>query len=400
MLLSETWLRPSTPNRLLVIPGYSISRVDRPDGRGFGGVAIITKADLTPVALKPPSSQCPDSLLESQWALLKLPKNRNLIVCSVYRPPRYSATALRADFTDLETQLQRVLIDHPNVPFVICGDLNCDLLKSASSPARQHISEFLSDYSLDQLVTTSTFTTGSLLDVCIVQNRKFVRSYSVVHCHFSPHKLIHVTVDVPKQRLKPTVIQSRSLNQVDVHSINQELLSVDWQEVYNSTSVADKWQVFLDNFLPVFDDHAPLKNVLIRNPTAPPVSAATRDIMSRRRSALRRLGRESPEYKALNRSVRAALRRDRRHVLQNEISERGVNKVWQSIKSVIAGKKDGPNIQPDLSPDDLNSFFVSVGPRIATELSIQNINTDLGAYQWARTRHLRLNLWMCLNQKV
>ena len=142
MLLSETWLRPSTPNRLLVIPGYSISRVDRPDGRGFGGVAIITKADLTPVALKPPSSQCPDSLLESQWALLKLPKNRNLIVCSVYRPPRYSATALRADFTDLETQLQRVLIDHPNVPFVICGDLNCDLLKSASSPARQHISEF------------------------------------------------------------------------------------------------------------------------------------------------------------------------------------------------------------------------------------------------------------------
>ena len=54
MLLSETWLRPSTPYRLLVIPGYSISRVDRPDGRGYGGVAIITKVDITPVALKPP----------------------------------------------------------------------------------------------------------------------------------------------------------------------------------------------------------------------------------------------------------------------------------------------------------------------------------------------------------
>ena len=377
MLLSETWLRPSTPNRLLVIRGYFISRVDRPDGRGYGGVAIITKVDITTVALKPPGSQCPDSQLESQWALLKLPRHRNLIVCSVYRPPRYSVTALRADFTDLETQLQRVLIDHPNVPFVICGDLNCDMLKSANSPARQHISEFLTDYSLDQLVTTSTFATGSLLDVCIVKSRTFVHSCSVVHCHFRPHKFIHVIADLPKQRLKPTVIQSRSFNRMDVHSINQELLTVDWHEVHNSMLVADKWQAFLDNFLPVFDDHAPLKNVLIRNPTAPPASAATREIISRHRSALRRLGRESPEYKALNRSVRAALRRDRRHDLQNEISERGVNKVWQSIKSVIAGKKDGPNIQPDLSPDDLNSFFVSVGPRIAAELSTQNTYTGL-----------------------
>ena len=94
LLLSETWLRPSTPNRLLVIPGYNSSRVDRPDGRGYGGVAIVTKANLTPMALKLPVSQCSDSLLESQWALLKLPKNRKLIVCSIYRPLR-SRTACR-----------------------------------------------------------------------------------------------------------------------------------------------------------------------------------------------------------------------------------------------------------------------------------------------------------------
>ena len=44
---------------------------------------------------------------------------------------------------------------------------------------------------------------------------------------------------------------------------------------------------------------------------------------------------------------------------------------------MVAGKKDGPNIQPDLSPDDVTSFFVSAGPRFAAEMSIQNINTDL-----------------------
>ena len=30
-------------NRLLVIPRYSLSRADRPDGRGYGSVAIATK---------------------------------------------------------------------------------------------------------------------------------------------------------------------------------------------------------------------------------------------------------------------------------------------------------------------------------------------------------------------
>ena len=256
-LLSETWLRPSTPNRLLVIPGYAISRADRPDGRGYGGVAIVTKAGITSMTLKLPNSKCPGSLLESQWAQLKLPKNRQLIVGSLYRPPRHSVAALRADFADLETQLQQIFINHPKVPLVICGDLNCDMLKSPSFPARQHICDFLSDYSMHQLVTAPTFASGSLLDVCLVKNREYVRNCSVSYCHFSPHKFVNVLVDVPKQRLNPTVILSRSFKRLDVQSFNCDLLTVDWEEVYKETSVSEKWQAFLKSFMPVIDDHAP-----------------------------------------------------------------------------------------------------------------------------------------------
>ncbi|KAF0314443.1 hypothetical protein FJT64_015098 [Amphibalanus amphitrite] len=57
---------------------------------------------------------CSESKLESQWALLKLDQGRQLIICSLYRPPRHSEAALLADFTDLEAQLQRILIDYPS----------------------------------------------------------------------------------------------------------------------------------------------------------------------------------------------------------------------------------------------------------------------------------------------
>ena len=377
MLLSETWLRPTTPNRLLVIPGYTLSRVDRPDGSGYGGVAIATKAGILSTPLKIPGSESSDSNLESQWALLKLDRGRQLIICSLYRPPRHTEAALLADFTDLETQLQRVLIDYPSVPLVICGDLNCDLLKEPSFRACQHLSDFLSNYSLDQLVTSPTFTSGSLLDVCIVNNRELVCGTRVNYCHFSPHKFIDVTVTLPKIRQKPTVIFSRSFKRLDHPALYHDLLDVDWDYVFSAETVRDKWDAFLSFFVPVFDAHAPIKRVLIRNPTAPPVSAATRDLMSQRRAALRHSGRNSSDYKDLNRSVRAAVRRDRRAELRREIGERGPNKVWQCIRSVVAGKKDGPGVQPDISANDLNSYFVSVGPRVAAEIRAQNVPTDL-----------------------
>ena len=54
----------------------------------------------------------------------------------------HSEAALLADFTDLEAQLQSVLIDYPSVPLFPCGDLNCDLLKEPSFRESQHLISF------------------------------------------------------------------------------------------------------------------------------------------------------------------------------------------------------------------------------------------------------------------
>ena len=81
-----------------------------------------------------------------------------------------------------------------------------------------------------------------------------------------------------------------------------DLLDVDWSYVFSAQIVRDKWDVFLSFFVPVFNAHAPIKRVSFRNPTAPPVSDATRDFMSQRRAALHS-GCNSSDYKNLNRYV-------------------------------------------------------------------------------------------------
>ena len=119
----------------------------------------------------------------------------------------------------------------------------------------------------------------------------------------------------------------------------------------------------------------------VHNPSAPPVTAATKDLMASRRGALRTLGRDSSEYRDLNRAVRSAIRRDTRLAIESRIREQGPHTVWRNIRSVVAGRTRD-DTSPQLSPSALNEYFVSVGPRVAAEVA--------GAAEHAATLPCRL----------
>ena len=165
MCLTETWLKPSTPNRLLVLPGYQLYRADRPDNRGYGGVALAARDGISAAPIKMPTAAQPGSRLESLWTLVKPDRRRQFVVCSVYRPPRRNIADLRADFADLEAQYQYVAVHYPRCKVFIGGDLNCCWLKPDTDPAKRVLCGFTSDLSLTQCVTSPTYFSGSSLDV-------------------------------------------------------------------------------------------------------------------------------------------------------------------------------------------------------------------------------------------
>ena len=173
--ICETWLRPSTPSRLLMLPGFRLCRADRPDGRGFGGVALAARDGLS---VSPPNittEHIENSQLEVLWTLVRPDSKRRFVMGVVYRPPRHRVADIEADLTDLESQYHRVLLKHPSTKVVICGDLNCDLLKRTSDPAHRRLSDFISDHSLSQHVTSPTYSSGSLLDIFLTSCSRFVK---------------------------------------------------------------------------------------------------------------------------------------------------------------------------------------------------------------------------------
>ena len=97
-----------------------------------------------------PTDACPGSRLETLWTLVKPDSRRQFVLCTVYRPPRHTVADLTADFTDLQAQLQHVIISYPHLKLLISGDLNCCLLKRDTEPAKRCLLEFVSDNSLVQ----------------------------------------------------------------------------------------------------------------------------------------------------------------------------------------------------------------------------------------------------------
>ena len=259
-------------------------------------------------------------------------------------------------------------MDHPNSVIVLSGDFNCDLLKADSDPACNSLKGFLSDFALSQFVNKPTYATGSLLDVFIV-NGPYVTRCGTRYCHFSPHSFVRAQLCLPSQRRKRVTVRSRSIKQIDLCAFHLDLMSAHWGPVFRHDSVTEQWETFIQIVMPILDLHAPIRDVTIRNPTAPPVTGATRDLMARRRQALRDQGRDSTVYRDLNRAVRSAIRRDSRDDIGRRIREEGALSVWKNIRSVVADKKAGQRVLPSMSADQLNQFFVNVGPRVAAEVA-------------------------------
>ena len=145
------------------------------------------------------------------------------------------------------------------------------------------------------------------------------------------------------------------------------LCHTDWSPVYSRAGVAVQWTAFTDLCLPILDFHAPLQRIKLHNPSAPPVSDSTLQLMARRRGLLTRDG-GTPAFLDLDKKVKSAIRTDVKHDITRRVNEQGPTTIFRNIRQVIEGKKSSPRAVPEATPDEQNEYFVGVGPRVAGEV--------------------------------
>ena len=369
--LCETWLTANIPNRLLNVPGYQLYRADRPKqsklAKGHGGVAILAQDSIDVTVLPTPVTESHEqSNLEIIWAKMQFGNSRYFLYASAYRHPTNTVQQLDTDMDDLNAQLNFMIAAHPGRLVILAGDFNACLLKArGAAPGTKLLETLRANGLMPVNQKRPTYRpAASLIDVIATNQNERVARAGVTRCHMGgPHDYTRVFVrqDCEGRAGGGAIAHRRCLSRIDVTEFNVALSRTDWNDVWTSGSTEAAWESFVRVFLRSLDNVAPVRRVHASPPGAPPVTAATRDLLAGRRRALADMsagGRE--RYKAINRQCRAAIRSDTVAYLERECRKQGPAKMWRVLKPVIGSNK-GAHSVPRVTPNALNVFFSQIG---------------------------------------
>ena len=209
------------------VPGYQLLRRDRPDGRGYGGIAVLVKETFVVTVVDGPDQVLAGSKLESLWVRIRA-GSQQVLLCSLYRPPVQTQARVTADLDELEQQLQHVITRHSG-PIIVAGDININTRDNSTAATR--LSELHTAYSVVQHISEPTFrSSGSTID--IISSNRGVERAGTLHCHYSPHNWSRVLLSLPDCRPAPCAVTGRSWRKLDAAEANRRLCNVDWRPVY------------------------------------------------------------------------------------------------------------------------------------------------------------------------
>ena len=374
LCISETWLSDDTLDAVLLVPGYTLYRRDRPGGRRGGGVAILVSNDLRVTRLRETNDDEPG--VEALWLSVGGARRTTIVVGTVYRPPgALSARLRRSVRSQLESALAR------GKPIYVLGDFNVNLLNDNAD--RRNFNALLGDLNLAQLITEPThpYPVPSLLDLAITSASVENVQVSVLPHLVADHYPIVIRPSAPRQRFPPASIRSRPWHRVDWNAFSLDILQADWDLFYSATDVNSKVSCFMRVWDAVAEVHCPVVNRVVRRPDCPWLrDSAVREVMEERDAARRawtvsRSVADHQTYRQLRNRAKVVLTRARRSHLTEQL--RGDPKrFWVRLKQFgadLSSRKSPSAAPPDegrLSADKLNEHFAAVGARVAAEATL------------------------------
>ena len=179
----ETWLTQSQPSPSILNDQETI-RCDRQANNNKGGTMICVSRCMQP------SQTCTLNIaydIEVAYSTLTLPDANQIQIFVLYRSPNVPLQSL------LTTMYQIVMYaSTSNIPTIILGDFNVDLLSQPNSS----ILTLMSNHGYTQLVTNPTTANGTLIDH-IYYNRPTTDIIVQVHdAYYSDHDTVYCSIPI------------------------------------------------------------------------------------------------------------------------------------------------------------------------------------------------------------
>lgn len=378
---SESRLTDHTTDAELHIPGYGNIRLDPKHPKETG--LILYYSDLLNIKR---ISSLEHFGVESIWIEIGLKHSKPIIAGFVYRNP-----AEHVDWLD-KFNLMMEAATLTTKEIIIMGDFNIDLLKTHASWRLIY-----EQYCLQQVIdipTRITATSKTLLDHIYVTNKENIIEICSPVCGRSDHNAVCITwakkgIKIPKIGHK--TIQYRCFSKFNEDSFLLDLSQANLQEVYQYTDPDSALEFWLQRFNAVYDRHAPLTTKRVKLTRKPPwLDKEIEKEMHIRDNLLKR--KKYEDFKNQRNKVTTLLRKSKKKYFHElAASKKDSKTIWKAIN--ILTNKNAAKTQPvkDISPDTLNTHFVTVADKIITDdKSKSNTLEELKEYCHSKNIHQSL----------
>ena len=371
VMLSETWLKPSLPSKLVDLPRYSLHRHDRHGLKTGGGVAMYVRNDIKTKLILTSTENSGIELLfiELQIALKKC------ALGVVYWPPG------TGNISELHEHLAYIAATYQNI--IVMGDFNVNLLNVNSSETKHYRDMYHSIHFnvLDLQPTHHSKNADTWLDHIIVANKESVCSHGQISMPgISRHDLLFLFYSLKLPKYIPKEFQFRDYRKINSPIFLLDSINAPWPSVYNEHDIDSKILVLNGIITELLDKHAPIKNAKVKRPPTPWLTDEIKTLMKYRNNAFfvfkkNKSCANKNEYKRLRNRVNQQIRNAKIKYFYTMFKSQAKSKnIWNNLKDLgVTKTKSSPNIEIPL--ERLNDHFVSLGSEINPFLKHQTLNS-------------------------
>ncbi len=279
---------------------------------------------------------------------------------------------------------------HAVCEYFLLGDINVDLLSTATSPNRAKLVEIFDIYGLEQMIkepTRVTAKSSTLIDLCITSAPTNVVDSGVMHLSISDHSLVYMIRKAHYVRNGVRHIEARTMKNFNSENFLGDLEQKHWGNVYCSEDPNKMWEIWKSMLMETVEKHAPLKLRRIGNRKSPWITNdLRRKIFKRDYLKKKAVSINDPEawhqYRQARNQTNNAIKKAKRvYFTENLESNRcNMKKTWKLINDLSSrnsckAKKISEVIveeQSITSPTEMseafNNYFASVGKNLADEI--------------------------------
>ena len=335
-----------------------------------------------------------DDVIETQFIEL-ITKPKNTLVGIIYRPPNSKLEQFKECLAEI---LQKV--DRQNKKCYLIGDFNLDLFKANEN---QFINGFINQmfsstfYPLISKPTRITNSSATLIDNIFVNNLDECHKCGILFTDLSDHLPVFQITTSPKEVNHKSGVNTnyRLINKTTVDRLCQDLITEDWNDLYNNTDTQDAYNYFYNKLFSLYDKNIPLKSTK-RNTNSRDVPWVTKGILKSRKTKNKLYKkfiknpneRNESIYKTYRNKFNKIEKAAKKHYYNNKFNEHKGNLKysWKLIKEILNKNKFKMELPDNFKEDDIlisdpveisnkfNEYFINIGPKLADKINDNNVN--------------------------